>query len=150
MATDLATRRDEVIAASKKLRQTKKTGFHDADPGSPQSCACPEGDQGVHLPNCTREVPIDEHLVAFKGRFETAFAGVCASDAHAAIKEYASENSAALTSPYIDHEERRKIDTAVEYAAMSPTAGNLVIRNSQWNDVLAILHAKGHAVSLTA
>lgn len=148
--TELATRREEVLANSKRLRQTKKTGFHDADPGSPQSCECPEGDQGNHLPTCKREVPIDEHLIAFKGRFETAFAGPCASKALAAIKEYAGEESAKLSTPYIDHEERRRIDTAVEYAAATMVGGNLVVRNSQWNDVLAILHAKGLAVSLTA
>jgi len=140
--SELATKREAVLAAAKELRNRPGSGFHDDDPGSPQY-APKKGD-------VPKELPIDEHLVAFKARYETSFAGPCASKAHAAIKEYASENSASLSSPYIDDEERRRIDTAVEYAAAATVGGNLVVRNGQWNDVLAILHAKGLAVTLTA
>jgi hypothetical protein len=147
MSAALDTKRTEVLANAKKLRETAGSGWHDEDKGSPQYCECKGG---KHKASCKAGLPIDEHLVAFKARFETALSGECASKALAAVKEYASENAATLSKAYHDHHERKLIDTANEYAANPLVDGNMVVRNGQWNDIVEILHAKGLEITLTA
>jgi hypothetical protein len=89
-------------------------------------------------------------VVAFKGIYETAFAGECAVKVHAAIKAFAAENADRLKLERLLHDERTEIETAREYAGAELVNGNLIIRNAQWNALLAVIHAKGFEVTLTA
>lgn len=143
MSSDLATRRDAVLAEAKRLRSVRpKDGgtFHDECTGSPQ-----HADRGPNI-----EPAIDEHVVAFKSRYETCFAGACVPRVQKAIAEFTSSNSAKLNEPYLNHEDRKQIETAKEYSGASLKDGCLYVRNAQFNDVLAVLQAEGLGVTLTA
>lgn len=133
-AAEMQEKRESTLSRAKQLRSVPGSGYHDNDPTGPIKM---------------REPAIDEHVIAFKGTFETVLVGECATRVLAVMQAYFAKHGARLAESRLDIDERTWIETAKEYAEASLKDGSLMIRNGQWNAVLAVLSLEGVGVTCT-
>lgn len=111
------------------------SGFHDNDPNSPQRNGQPA---------------IDTHVVAFQGKWDTAFVGEDADTVADALEAFAREHGKALADETADPTLKAAVRTAREYAEADTKGGKLAVRNQQFNDVLHALTLAKVGVTATA
>ncbi len=137
----MVAKRAEIMTEAAGLRRYPGTGYHDNDPLGPVKHPDPVG---------RRDAKLEAHLVCFRYPFETFMIPPDAERCLEAVKAFYAANADMLTQSRLDQEQRTLIETAKEYAARPLADGCFVIRNQQFNDVLAILHLLDIGVTSTA
>ena len=137
----MKAKRAEIMTEAAGLRKYPGTGYHDNDATGPIRHPDPVG---------RRDAKIDQHVVAFKETFETYFVEPDAERVLKEITAYWVNNCGLLTESRLEQAQRTLIETAKEYSARPLVGGCFVVRNQQWNDVLAILGLLDIGVTTTA
>ncbi len=138
----MKAKRVEVLDRASVLRSVPGTGYHDNDLLGPIKHPLPDG---------RRDAALNEHAIAFKGRFETVFVDDCSQKVVQAIRAFYEANKDLLNQRGLDQSIRDQIELAMEYAEKEPGWDSMFsVRNAQFNDVLAILHFQGIGVTSTA
>lgn len=141
MIDKMKEKRAQVMADAVGMRKYPGTGYHDQDPLGPVKHPDPVG---------RRDAKVDDHVIAFKCPFETYFVPPDADRVMAAVHAFYQANESLLDQPRLDQSQRTLIETAKEYAGRLLQDGCFVVRNAQFNDVLAIIHFCDIGVTTTA
>lgn len=140
MLDKMQAKRAQIMADAAGMRRFPGTGYHDNDPLGPVKHPDPIG---------RRDARIDEHVVAFKLPYETVFIAPDAERVAKTIQEFAAAREADLLRHGLDQESRSVIETAVEYAKLPVDPERFVVRNQQFNTILAVIGAQNIGVTVT-
>ncbi len=141
MLDKMLAKRAEIMAEAAGLRKYPGTGYHDNDPLGPLKHPDPVG---------RRDAKIETHVVVFKQPFETHLVPPDTDRVLGAMHAFYEANESLLSQSRLDQAQRTLIETAKEYSGRLLQDGCFVIRNQQFNDVLAILHFLDIGVTTTA
>lgn len=137
----MRAKRAKVMEDAAGLRKYPGTGYHDNDPLGPVKHPDPIGQ---------RDAKLEDHIVAFKLPYETWFVNPDGERAKKLIQDFFALNGDLLQQPRLDQEQRRIIEAAAEYSQRPLSDGCFVVRNAQFNDVLAIFGIMDVGVTSTA
>ncbi len=141
MLDKMLAKRTEIMARAEVVRSVAGSGYHDNDSTGPLKHPDPVG---------RRDAKIETHVVVFKQPFETYLVPPDADRVLEAMHAFYEANESILLQSRLDQAQRTLIETAKEYAGRLLQDGCFVIRNQQFNDVLAILHFLDIGVTTTA